>query len=269
MIAQFIDIHNHTLPNIDDGAKSLDMALDMLKKSWDLGTSEIALTPHHLNGAFYNSSSQIVAKFQELENARIRSNIPLKLHYASEIHLVPEAVGQIVGLQALSYNNHGMYVLIEPPKRGLPIGYEGVFGQLLTLGFTPIIAHPERNSEFAQNPQYLERLIRMGCKTQLTAQSVTGDFGESLQRFALNLLDLGLVHFIASDAHRLNGRSPDLNLSYRFICGRYGQENADNLFYNNPQIVVLGQSALNIRACLPITSKKQSFLSQWILKLKK
>ena len=269
MVAQFIDIHNHSLPNIDDGAKSLDMALEMLKKAYDQGTTEIVLTPHHLNGSFYNIKSQILNSFEDLENALNRSNLPLKLHIASEIHLVPEAAAQISNSQALSYNDQGKYVLIEPPKRGLPVGYESVFGQLLNMGLTPIIAHPERNSELAKNSLYLEKLVRMGCKSQLTAQSITGGFGEQLQRYALNLLDLGLVHFIASDAHRVDGRSPDLSSCYRLVCDKYNQQNADNLFYNNPLAVVRGLSAVNITPCFPDKPNTPNLLSQWLLKLKK
>ena len=91
-----IDIHNHSLPYIDDGAKDVNMSIQMLKVASDSGTSDIVLTPHHLNGAFINFASDVIENTRKLQNKVNELNIPIKLHFGSEIHLVPETTEHLI-----------------------------------------------------------------------------------------------------------------------------------------------------------------------------
>ena len=237
-----IDTHNHSLPEIDDGAKTMAMALDMLRVAENQGTTEVVLTPHHLNGAFNNSSRSIMHSFYELCNQAQSAGIKLKLHLGSEVHLVNQAAAQLINGEAMTYSNHKKAALIEPPKRNMPLGYQSILFELINSGITPVIAHPERNQFLRSNPDEVEHLVNMGCKIQITAQSITGDFGESIAAASKDLLNKRLVHIVASDAHRVEGRSPDLSKAYQLINNSLSHESADLLLKINPKRLILGES---------------------------
>lgn len=236
----FIDTHNHSLPFIDDGAKSMAMALDMLRVAQNSGTTEVILTPHHLNGAFSNSSTAIRHSYDELCKQAYSAGIKLELHLGSEVHLVSEAAEQLIKGEAMTYCNHKRAALIEPPKRSMPLGYQSTLFKLLSSGITPIIAHPERNQFLRNNPAEVEHLVDIGCKVQITAQSITGDFGESIAKASHDLLRKSLVHVVASDAHRVEGRSPNLKTAYRMISSSFDMEAANLLFKDNPKKLIIG-----------------------------
>ena len=228
------------MPCIDDGAKSLSMALDMLRKAEDCGTAEVVLTPHHLNGAFNNPASRIQEAFDQFDNEVKTVGIRIKLHLSSEVHMAPEAADQLLSGRALTYCNLGKAALIEPPKRNLPIGYQSLLAKLLGVGITPIIAHPERNKFLRENPAEVDYLLDLGCKVQITAQSLTGDFGVAIAKASFDMLYKNQVHLIASDAHRVEGRSPDLSTAAELIAKRCGEEVAELLFYANPKKLING-----------------------------
>ena len=236
----FIDTHNHSLPYIDDGAKTMAMALDMLKVAENSGTTEVILTPHHLNGAFNNSSTAIRQSYDELRKQAHSAGIKLKLHLGSEVHLVNEAADQLIQGEAMTYCDHKKAALIEPPKRSMPPGYQSTLFKLLSSGITPVIAHPERNQFLRNNPAEVEHLVDIGCKVQITAQSITGAFGESIANASHDLLRKSLVHLVASDAHRVEGRSPNLLTAYRMISDSFDMTTADLLFKDNPKKLILG-----------------------------
>lgn len=242
----FIDSHNHSLPSIDDGAKSLAMALDMLRIAEQYGTCEVILTPHHLNGAFSNHTASIKQSYDELSNMAQSAGIKLKLHLGSEVHLVPEATAQLINGTALTYCDLKKAALIEPPKRGMPPGYQSIIAELLSSGITPIIAHPERNQFLRNNLAEVEHLVNIGCKIQLTAQSLTGEFGDSIAQASLQLIQRCLVHLVASDAHRVEGRSPDLTKAYSWISDNFCPATANLLLKENPKRITLGKELKTI-----------------------
>jgi len=242
----YIDIHNHSLPDIDDGAKSIAMALEMLEIAEKNGTKEIILTPHHLNGAFLNPTKKIKDCFKELQNAAIKRKINIKLHIGSEIHLTPETVEQTLSGNALSMCEMRKAALIELPKNSIPYGAESILSKLLYNNIIPILAHPERNSTLRRDSRQLKEWVSMGCKTQLTAMSCTNHFGEKIQTKSLQLISEGLVHFIASDAHRPNGRSPKLNTASNLITEKFGAKICSQLFYENPKRLITGQNIIDI-----------------------
>jgi len=219
-----IDIHNHSIPGIDDGSQDIDMSIEMLQASVNSGISDVVLTPHHLNGAFTNFAKDVIEKTKELQSKADELEIPIRLHFGSEVHLVPETVEHLIDNKTLTYCGLGKAALIELPKSSIPAGTESILSELLYNEITPIIAHPERNSSLRRDHSEFQDWIEFGCKSQVTGQSITGSFGESLQRFSLELISKNLVHFIASDAHRPEGRSPNLQnqrkKSYSIFLGK-------------------------------------------------
>ncbi len=238
---RMIDCHNHMLPDIDDGATSIDMALQMAQVSVNCGVTDVVLTPHHGNGAFSNYYDAIITAKQKLEEQLAEQRIPLRLHLGSELHLTPELPEQIRQGQVLTYADQKKAALIELPKQHLPLGVEAILGTCINMGITPVIAHPERNGDLARDPKILYDWIEWGCKTQLTALSLTGRFGPPIQEVANHWLANGCVHIVASDAHRVDGRSPNLANAYDYVCKHFGIKAANTLFYSNPKRLLNGE----------------------------
>ncbi len=236
----FIDCHNHSLPYIDDGAKDIEMSLEMLRIAQNNQISDVILTPHHLNGAFENHADKIRQCFNELTLTAKESNIEVKLHIGSEVHLTHETANQLISGEALTYCDQGKAALIELPKHSIPLGAEKTFEALLSHGITPIIAHPERNSSIRRDLNILKKFIDMGCKSQLTAMSCTGDFGPELQKVSLQIIKLKLAHIIATDAHRPVGRSPNLLDVNNLLTKKVNAECSQILLITNPKNIING-----------------------------
>lgn len=239
-----LDCHNHTLPKIDDGAHDLVMALDMARVAVRNGIKGVFLTPHHLNGVFTNSRKSVLKHVIDFRGRLAEHEIPLDVFPGSELHLVPEIVGQILEGDALTFADKGKAALVELPKRTVPTGTEAILGKLIYHGITPVIAHPERNSALAKEPQRVMEWVEWGCKLQLTAQSCAGDFGEPIQDLCERLCRSEAVHLIASDAHRVEGRAPNLQPGYEQVADWVGREAADLMTQGNPARLLSGESLL-------------------------
>lgn len=257
------DCHNHTLPKIDDGAHDLDMALEMARVAVSNGIKTVFVTPHHLNGVFNNPRKTILKHLIEFRGRLADEEISLELFPGSELHLVPEIVGQILEGEALSFADKGKAALVELPKRTVPTGTEAILGKLIYHGITPVIAHPERNSSLAQDPSRVLEWVDWGCKLQLTAQSCAGDFGEPIQDFCERLCRTGAAHLIASDAHRVEGRAPNLRPGYEQVTDWIGVEAADLMVRDNPKRLLSGEPLVApVTTHLDRSVAKQSWLSR-------
>lgn len=236
-----IDSHCHLLPGIDDGAKNPDMSLTMAAVAANSGIRGIICTPHHLNGVFVNPRTALLPLLDEYRQRLADAGIDVNLHAGSELHLVPELPAQVLNGEALTYADRGRAILLELPKSTIPLGAETVIEQLLYHGITPVIAHPERNTQLLRHPDRVGEWVQWGCKLQLTAQSCSGAFGQNLRRLSRHWCRLGWVHLIASDAHRPSGRSPDTLVAGRAAIAEWlGEEAAELLTVINPQRLLDG-----------------------------
>ena len=250
-----IDTHNHSLPGIDDGAKDLNMALEMLRVAQNSGTTDVILTPHHLNGVFNNFADDVKKATEGLRVAASNEGIEIKLHIGSEIHLVPETVEHLVENKALTYCGLGKAALIELPKTSIPTGVESILSELIYHNITPVIAHPERNSTLRSDIGPLREWVDFGCKAQLTGASCSGKFGKEIQAVSYTMISERLVHIIASDAHRPQGRSPSLSLALQSISQEFGANTAELLFARNPRALLEGKALENLTVSLEGNSR--------------
>jgi len=206
-----IDLHCHMLPGIDDGAKTLDQALAMARIAVGDGIRTIVLTPHHLNGVYVNPATLILERVTRFREALLAAGIGLKVLPGSELHLVPELPDELAAARAMTLANQGRAALVELPVHTIPVGSEHLLEQILCQGLTPIIAHPERNSLLCRQPDRLAEWVEMGCLAQITAQSCLGKFGPIVREAARDMIQRGLIHVVASDAHRDQRRIPELS----------------------------------------------------------
>lgn len=136
--------------------------------------------------------------------------------------------------------NQTSCLIVEFPHTHLPANAREIIFNMSISGLRPIISHPERNPSVVQNPEKLQTLIQSGALVQITAASLTGEFGRDTQACAIHLLRQRMVSFVASDGHDVNGRPPILSEAYKIIEKYHGTETANALVVENPAAVLAG-----------------------------
>jgi protein-tyrosine phosphatase len=225
-----IDLHCHILPGLDDGPEDMDESLQMAESAIADGITHIVATPHSSTEYSFD-----YAKVRELcEALQLRIGDRLKLATGSDFHLNPE------NLKALREDgprfciNQKCYLLVEFNDFSIPPAMDQALHELRLDGFCPIVTHPERNSTLRTHPERLSTWVRLGCHVQVTAGALTGTFGASAQKVALQWIRAGVVHFVASDAHNAGSRPLRLRAAYDVVRERFGREKAQALFVTNP-----------------------------------
>lgn len=200
LLEGFVDIHNHILPGIDDGAKNNKESLILIKRLMDLGVRQFIPTPHIMQDFYPNTLETIGDSYQKL-----LETIPHKIQ--KEITINPAAEYMLdnnfdILLETENlYTLKGSYVLIEMSYFQAPINLENIIFKLKTKGYIPVLAHPERYSFYHNKFEYYKKLKKMGCLFQLNLLSLGDHYGKSVEKVAFNLLDGQLIDFIGSDVH--------------------------------------------------------------------
>jgi protein-tyrosine phosphatase len=242
-----IDLHSHILPGVDDGAPSLDISLAMARAYVEQGVSCVACTPHILPGVYENTGAQIKQATAALQDKLEREQIPLKLVPGADNHIVPDFVqglerGHLLALAGSAY------VLVEPPHHVAPPKLGDILFNILLGGYIPILTHPERLSWIEREYSMIQDAAARGVWMQITAGSLLGRFGRRPRYWAERMLGEGLVHILATDAHNMTGRPPDL-LEGRAAAERIaGGTEAQHLVVTRPEAAILNKSAKEIPA---------------------
>ncbi len=232
-----LDLHCHMLPGIDDGATDLAMALEMARMAVDDGIRVTACTPHIYPGMYENTADGIRAAIAAFQIVLDHEGIPMRLVEGADVHLTPDLLADIrKGLIPTVAGSR--YLLLEPPHHIAPPRFEESVFQLTAAGYVPVITHPERLKWIEQQYDVFQRLVKAGCWMQVTAGSVTGRFGKRPQYWADKMLDEGLVHMLATDAHHPRRRPPLLREGRDAAAKRVGQDEADHLVTTRPQAII-------------------------------
>jgi protein-tyrosine phosphatase len=240
-----IDLHCHILPELDDGATDLEVSLEMARMAVADGIRVIACTPHNLPGLYHTTGPQIRSAIEQLRKALAQSNIDLELVSGSDAHMASSFVEKISAGEILTLAD-SRYVLVEPPYHVAPIRLEQFFNGLVAAGYVPIITHPERLKWLRDRYKIIERLNRVGIWIQITAGSLTGKFGSGPRYWAERMLDDGLVHIIASDAHNAHARAPNLSRAWEAAARRLGECEATNMVSTRPRGVIQNEAPANL-----------------------
>jgi protein-tyrosine phosphatase len=242
-----IDLHCHILPGIDDGARDVSISIQMARMFAADGVTVVACTPHILPGLYHNSGPQILQAIEVLQGILDEEGISLRLVGGADNHIAPDFIlglksGRLLGLAG------SRYVLVEPPHHTAPARLEQLFFDLLVAGFFPILTHPERLSWINAHYDLMQRLVRAGVWMQLTAGSLTGAFGKNAQYWAERMLDEGLAHILATDAHDAERRPPILKKGRELAEKRVGKVEAEHLVLTRPRGVLLNVSSSELPA---------------------
>jgi protein-tyrosine phosphatase len=225
-----IDIHCHILPNLDDGAESMEVSAGMADMAIEDGVTHIICTPH-ADGSYRFQPDLIKQRLEELQ-ARYEGR--LTFGSGCDFHLSFDNLRAIRDDPSRYTLNHKNYLLVEFADYSIPAAMDQALHELQLAGLSPIITHPERNPLIRTKPERLFQWLRQGCYAQVTAQSVLGKFGRTAQEASEHWLAAGAFHFIASDAHNVTSRPLRLKETYTYIARNYGEEIARALLVDNP-----------------------------------
>lgn len=197
------------------------------------GVRIVACTPHIMPGVYNNTGSDIYRAVAALQGELDRAEIDVILAPGADAHIAPDLVR---GLKSGRVPPLGKsrYFLLEPPHGVLPPRFGEFLIGLMGMGYVPIITHPERLSWVDSHYQLIERFVRSGVLMQLTADSLLGRFGRRARSLSERMLDDGLVHIIASDAHDTEVRRPGLSEAFGVVASRLGREAAMHMVVTRP-----------------------------------
>ena len=236
-----IDLHCHILPNLDDGSQSQEESIAMGRRAMEDGVHTIVATPHTLNGIYTNHIQRVISDVATLQEAFLRNHMDLRLYAGADVHLCPDMLERIESGDAGTIDNAKRYILLEFPPQTIPSGIKDEVFNLKIHGMTPIITHPERHPSLHHDMDILFELVRMGALCQMTAMSISGDFGGVVMGCAEILLRNRLIHLIASDAHSCDNRPPVLSQAVETaaqIMGSY--EDAERMVMDVPAAILSG-----------------------------
>ena len=202
-----VDLHTHLLPGVDDGPPDLDGSLALAEAMVAAGVTTAAATPHidHLHGV---APREVAARVEELQAALDARGLPLRVVRGGEVATTRTLDLGTEELAAVRLGDGGWLLLECPLIPGALL--EPVAAELRSRGFALVLAHPERSPVLGPELERLTRLVRQGCLSSITDASLRGRFGRVPQERALDMLERGLVHNVASDAHDAERRKPGL-----------------------------------------------------------
>lgn len=231
-----IDLHNHLLPGIDDGAEDVEASLAMARQALASGTTHLVCTPHIHPGRYDNTPEKISAALGIFRSALADAGLALQVAAAAEVRFDIEIMAALPEgrLPFLGKWEGRDVLLLEFPHSDIPFGAERLIKWLLARGVLPLIAHPERNKGVMSSPARLKPLLAQGCLVQVTAGALAGRFGARAQELAESLLREGVVTILASDAHNTRHRPPLLSEGFDAAARIVGEAAAMELVLHRP-----------------------------------
>ena len=234
-----VDLHCHILPGLDDGPAQIVECMAMCHQAITDGRTDIVATPHVFDGIHEFSLARRDSHIHRINMSLRQCGYNLTIHPGAEVRLVP-------GLHDIKHDLHQLclngsrYMLIELPPV-FPASLADELFRLRLRGIVPMLAHPERYDCIQQHPDMLAPLVSKGVLTQITAQSLLGDFGEDCQRCAEQLIHNHTAHVVASDAHSATSRPPLLSKARERVGQIAGVHEAQAMFEERPTAVLNNQ----------------------------
>jgi protein-tyrosine phosphatase len=240
-MTDFVDLHCHVLPGIDDGPADLEGALSMARVAWEAGTSTIVATPHLRSDFPAVRVEEIAGRCSRLSAELSSSGIGVRIVPGAETSLVWALQADKAQLSAASYGGDGNDLLLETPEDVSML--DQLIYEVRRQGFRVILAHPERSRTFQREPGRLQNLADQGVLLQINADALLGKPGGPTRQLAEHLCRHGLAHVIASDGHRATAWRPvgSLALGVEAASRLVGHARASWMASAAPAAVVAGR----------------------------
>ena len=237
-----VDIHNHVLPNVDDGSKSMEMSIKMLRHAYEQGVTDVVNTAHFQHPLFLDIDHSL-ENFERIANSlQLKLDeykIPIKIHLGSEVFYYNNLLK--ITNKPLVTLGCGKYMLVEFSPTNIPDSHKKTLFDLKMSGITPIIAHPERYRLVQENFNIIYDWINAGCLIQIDAGSILGMLGERAKKSSILIIKEECCHILASDAHNDSNRNFCIKDAYNFVKNKIGKKNSDLLVYEHPSSIINGE----------------------------
>lgn len=204
LLEGFVDIHNHILPGIDDGAKNVNESIDLIKKLKGLGVKQFNATPHVMQDFYPNTDETIGNAYQLLLEHLNRNTVSDIIINPAAEYMLDDYFENVVLEERNLFSLKGNYILIELSYFQAPINFEDLIFKIKTYGYLPVLAHPERYSFYHNNLDYYKRLKKLGCFFQLNLLSLSDHYGKGVEKTANYLIEEKLIDFVGTDVHNDN-----------------------------------------------------------------
>lgn len=202
LLDDFVDIHNHILPGIDDGAKTVQESLELLKGLEALGIKQFIPTPHIMQDFYPNTADSIGDAYELLLGSLNKKTLnKITINPAAEYMLDGHFESLLNEGQLFTLKHN--YALVEMSYFQPPINLEELIFKIKLKGYIPVLAHPERYAYYHNNLDYYARLKHLGCLFQLNLLSLSAYYGSSVQKTGNYLLDENLIDFAGTDVHNI------------------------------------------------------------------
>lgn len=240
MPVEWIDIHAHILPAVDDGAETPEQALEMARVAQADGVAQIIATPHYAVSPAALASSVIRQRTEQVNRAIGDAGLDVLVLPGAEVQIDPDMCRHVESGAIVTLAD-SRYLLLELPLGDYPLYTEEIIFRLQTMGLSIVLAHPERNLRVQDAPDLLIPLVERGVLMQVTAASITGLFGTRVRAAAEYLLRGNMVHVIASDAHGGDYRRPVLSDAVAAAAEIVGWGRAEAMVRDTPWAIVSNQ----------------------------
>lgn len=232
----YIDIHNHSLPSVDDGAMNMKETIEMLEIAYNNGIREIILTPHVKNKYGSYKKDYLLMKIAEVQEVVRSNNLDIKLHIGCELFYSSKVISLLNNGEACTLAN-SQYILIEFYEDDTYQRIRNAIFEMITNGYIPIIAHAEKYL-YLKDINSIRALTELGARIQVNANSVIGEKGLCKKLYLTKLLQQKLVHYIATDAHDIYKRAPRIDKCVKYVMRKYGIEYKNEIFILNPKKII-------------------------------
>ncbi len=238
------DLHCHVLYGIDDGAKSIDDSVEMLRMAEQIGFQGVVLTPHYMSYTNYISPvNENKKRLKALRKAIAEEGIDVKLFLGNELYYEPELLN-MVGSREFTPINKSDYFLVETMRHDSNVEHvQDFLYRLQTKGYKTILAHPERYDFVQDDPNILIDFMKKGTLIQMNMLSLIGFYGSRSQETAEIMLEHNMVQFMASDAHRVKSYEK-MAVACEVAVDWIGAKKFKELMVLNPAIVLSNKSGI-------------------------
>lgn len=236
----FADIHNHILFGVDDGAQDESEMRQMIDVSYADGVRELCFTPHYHPGYFGERSEQIESAFQLAQIYASEQYPELTLYLGNELRYERSCIDWLEKGKCRTLNGTN-YLLVDFLSMEDAETIMDAMLRIVNAGYSPVLAHVERYQNLRPDLRDIERMKAWGVIIQVNARSLIGGFGHGAKIRSRRILSSEMIDLIASDAHSLNHRPPQLSQCYTFVEKRKGEKYAQALFWDNPRKILQGK----------------------------
>ena len=221
------DIHSHLLYGVDDGCRTMEESISLLKKMSLAGTTELVLTPHYVENSKYVCNNKDKEEiFTKIKNKAKEENIDVKLYLGNEVFYTDQFV-ELLKKKEIATINKSKYLLFEFPMHNPYHGTGEVISNLISKGYVPILAHPERYEAFQVCPDLAEEYLRMGVLLQGNLTSLFGKYGRAPKKLLKYYIKKGWISFLGSDNHR------DMKYNEKSLIKKLNRINSDKEYIDS------------------------------------